>query len=302
MRRVRVAFLGFGLIAGSIARALRLGRRRTAGTWSRWSPTGGGAGPRARGRRAGPGRPRPRPEALDGAELVVLAAPASDCLDLLDALAGPWSGSLVAGAVVTDVASTKGQLVARADAHRPALRRRPPDGRPGCGRLRRRDGGPVRGAALGARAGRGGEHGRCGRRRVAGGGLRRPAGRDGRRGPRRRWSPRSATCRSSSPPRWSRPWRARAGGRPRPDWPEAHDLAASGWRDTTRLARGDPAMGAAIAATNAPAIAARLRDLRAVHRRLARRARAVAGGPDEARHRGAARATRQARLETDPGG
>ena len=32
----------------------------------------------------------------------------------------------------------------------------------------------------------------------------------------------------------------------------------------TRLARGDPAMGAAIAATNAPALAARLRDLRAV--------------------------------------
>jgi hypothetical protein len=32
----------------------------------------------------------------------------------------------------------------------------------------------------------------------------------------------------------------------------------------TRLARGDVAMGAGIAATNAPAIAARLRDLQAV--------------------------------------
>ena len=32
----------------------------------------------------------------------------------------------------------------------------------------------------------------------------------------------------------------------------------------TRLARGDVAMGAGIAATNAPAIAARLRDLRDV--------------------------------------
>jgi prephenate dehydrogenase len=32
----------------------------------------------------------------------------------------------------------------------------------------------------------------------------------------------------------------------------------------TRLARGEPAMGAAIAATNAPALAARLRDLRKV--------------------------------------
>jgi prephenate dehydrogenase len=48
------------------------------------------------------------------------------------------------------------------------------------------------------------------------------------------------------------------------DWPEAAGLAAGGWRDTTRLAHGDPAMGAAILATNAPALAARIRDLRAV--------------------------------------
>ena len=37
-----------------------------------------------------------------------------------------------------------------------------------------------------------------------------------------------------------------------------------GWRDMTRLARGDPAMGAGIAATNATAIGERLRDLVAV--------------------------------------
>jgi prephenate dehydrogenase len=49
-----------------------------------------------------------------------------------------------------------------------------------------------------------------------------------------------------------------------PDWPTAASLAAGGWRDTTRVARGDPAMGAAILATNAPAVAARLRDLRNV--------------------------------------
>jgi prephenate dehydrogenase len=54
-------------------------------------------------------------------------------------------------------------------------------------------------------------------------------------------------------------------GRPEPsDWPEAAALAAGGWRDTTRLARGDETMGAAIVATNAPALASRLRDLRAV--------------------------------------
>jgi len=54
-----------------------------------------------------------------------------------------------------------------------------------------------------------------------------------------------------------------AGGREgvRADWADAAGLAANGWRDSTRVARGDPAMGASIAATNAPAIASRLRDM-----------------------------------------
>jgi prephenate dehydrogenase len=48
---------------------------------------------------------------------------------------------------------------------------------------------------------------------------------------------------------------------PRADWPQARALAATGWRDMTRLARGDPDMGAGIIGTNAPAIGARIRDL-----------------------------------------
>ena len=48
-----------------------------------------------------------------------------------------------------------------------------------------------------------------------------------------------------------------------PDWPVARELAAQGWRDMTRLARGDPTMGAGMLATNASAVAARLRVLRA---------------------------------------
>jgi prephenate dehydrogenase len=52
-------------------------------------------------------------------------------------------------------------------------------------------------------------------------------------------------------------------GADRPDWPSAASLAAGGWQGMTRLARGDETMGAGIIATNAPAIAARLRDLRA---------------------------------------
>jgi prephenate dehydrogenase len=48
------------------------------------------------------------------------------------------------------------------------------------------------------------------------------------------------------------------------DWTQTARLAATGWEGATRLARGDVAMGTGIAATNAPAIAARLRDFRAV--------------------------------------
>ena len=59
-------------------------------------------------------------------------------------------------------------------------------------------------------------------------------------------------------------------GDPRPDWPAAEALAAGGWASMTRLARGDVEMGAGIAATNAAEIAARLRDVRAVDRWLAR--------------------------------
>ena len=46
------------------------------------------------------------------------------------------------------------------------------------------------------------------------------------------------------------------------DWPAAAALAASGWRDTTRLAQGNAEMGAGIAATNAVALAVRLRAYR----------------------------------------
>ena len=46
------------------------------------------------------------------------------------------------------------------------------------------------------------------------------------------------------------------------DWPVAEGLAAGGWRSATRLAQGDPTMGAGIAATNAPELARRLRSVR----------------------------------------
>ena len=55
-----------------------------------------------------------------------------------------------------------------------------------------------------------------------------------------------------------------AGARDDPTRPFVPALTAGGWRDMTRLARGDVAMGAGIAATNAAALAARIRDVRAV--------------------------------------
>ena len=46
----------------------------------------------------------------------MLSGPATACLRLLDDLAGPLADALGADAVITDVASTKGALVRRADA------------------------------------------------------------------------------------------------------------------------------------------------------------------------------------------
>ena len=49
----------------------------------------------------------------------------------------------------------------------------------------------------------------------------------------------------------------------RPDWPLAASLAAGGWRDMSRLARGAPDMAAGIAATNAIEVAAAVRAVAA---------------------------------------
>jgi prephenate dehydrogenase len=297
VRRIRVAFLGFGLIAGSVARALRLADHHG---WDlvAWSPTGGGAA-RALDDRVLDRVALNGPDALEGAELVVLAAPASDCLALLDALAGPWAGALAAGAVVTDVASTKGQLVARADAHH----LRYVGGHPMAGRDASGYGAatadlfagrpwvlvPGTGATSADVAAVASLAAACGARPV----VMDAAAHDD-----------VVAAISHLPLVVAASLVEAVAGSPgdpaRPDWPEAHDLAASGWRDTTRLARGDPAMGASIATTNAPAVAARLRDLRAViDTWLVELERSP--GPDEAAIE-ARLANAKARLETDPGG
>jgi prephenate dehydrogenase len=284
---MHVAFLGFGLIGGSVALALR-----EAGGWSAvaWSPTG--VGP-ARAVAAGviDGAPAALAEALVDADLVVLAAPPTACLALLDTLAGEARSALPGSAVVTDVASTKAAIVSRAAAH--GLRF--VGGHPMAGR--ETSGFEAATADL-------------------------FVGRPWVVVPGDREDP-DAVARVETLARASgaRPVRmdaathdaavaaishlpilaavalvesvAGGAGEAQPgDWEVAAGLAGSGWRDATRLARGDADMGAGIAATNAPALAARLRAYR--DRLDAWLALLEAAGPDSVPDEAAIRARLQA--------
>ena len=196
---------------------------------------------------------------MAGAELVVLAGPPLACADLLRRLGSDLRASLEPGATVTDVASTKGVLVAIARAAGiPYVGGHPMAGRETSG-FAAADAGLFRGRPwVICEPVAGGDPARvralalaCGARPVeldaethdrlvaaishlplitsvalveAVAGTSR--GRGSRTGPRRR---------RSRPP---------------------------GWRDTTRLARGDVTMGAEIAVTNAAALAVRLRAYR----------------------------------------
>jgi len=254
---MRIAFLGFGLIGGSVARALRRDSAPPESTLVAWTPSGVGA------RQAVAdgildvvaGSPQ---EAVERAGLIVLAAPALDCLGLLDGLGGPWRAALAQDATVTDVASTKAAILALAESHGlPFVGGHPMAGRETAGYAASTDDLFVE----------------------------------------RPWvviPSRSATDRDVAAVEWlaracgARPLRMDAAthdaavagishlplvlaaalveavagaGTSRPFAP---DLTAGGWRDMTRLARGDVAMGAGIAATNGDALADRIRDIRTV--------------------------------------
>ena len=257
---MRVALLGFGLIGGSIARALR----RDPADWSiaAWSPSS--IGPTVASAEDLIDRACATPaDTIRGADLVVLAAPPLACLALIDDLAGSWQADLGADAIVTDVASTKAAILARAEERG----------------LRFVGGHPMAGRETsGFEAARGdlfagrpwvivpsdralpGDRERvealvraCGARPIE----MTAADHD------------AATAAISHLPLVAAAALVEAVAGPgrgpaRPDWPVAEGLAASGWQGMTRLARGDATMAAGIAATNAPAIAARVRDLRAV--------------------------------------
>lgn len=256
---MRVTFLGLGLIGGSIARALRARPGPEAWSIAAWTPAGTGP---AAGRTDGVVdlAADTAEAALAGSDLVVLAAPAPDCLAMLDDLAGPWREALGPDTVITDVASTKSALVLRAT----ALGLRFVGGHPMAGRetsgyaaadpdlladrpwvvVPTTDDEAVARVETLARA--------TGARPV-----RMTAGAHD-----------AAVAGISHLPLIAAASlvEAVAGGADgqRDDWVAASALAASGWRDMTRLARGDVTMGTGIVATNSAAIAARVRDLIAV--------------------------------------
>ena len=257
---MRLGLVGFGLIGGSIAKAVR----SSASGWTvaAWSPSGNG--PRAALEDGMIHAASASIEAvLDGADLIVLAVPPLACIALLDELGGSLRGSLADDAVVTDVASTKGQLVERAiSAGVRFVGGHPMAGRETAGWEASSadlfhdrpwvivpsdpvDGGARERVEALATA--------CGARPLA----MTAADHD------------EAVAAISHLPLLVAAALVEAvttspDGTIRADWPSAAALAASGWQSSTRLARGDVEMGSGIVATNAPAIAGRLRDLRAV--------------------------------------
>ena len=260
---VRIAIVGFGLIGGSIARALRRPAAETRPDddaerpWiAAWSPSRGGPD-RALSEGTVDAAPMTLAGAIADAELVVLAAPPLACLDLLAQLAGSSTGLLGAAATLTDVASTKRLLVERADALGLCfVGGHPMAGRETTGyRAAQEDlfvdrpwvvcpGARAAAADIArvewlARA--------CGARpvRLA------PADHDA-----------AVAAISHLPLILSASLAEAVGGRP--DWPIAAGLAASGWRSMTRLALGDPSMGAGIAATNARELSAGIRAIQGV--------------------------------------
>jgi prephenate dehydrogenase len=280
---MHLGFLGFGLIAGSVARAVRANAATADWTMAAWSPSG--SGPMSAVAEGIIDRAAATPEsALDGTEVVVLAAPATACLELIDRLAGPWRDHLPVTAVVTDVASTKGRLVERADAvglrfvggHPMAGLERTGFAASDAGLFRDRPwiivagaiASPADVARVEALAGA------CSARAIvmdAGAHDRAVAG----------VSHLPLVVAVALVEAVSGGTDVDPGSGSAADWPTAAGLAAGGWRDMTRLARGDPAMGAAIVATNADALAARVRDLRAALDAWLAELERV-GGPDEA--------------------
>jgi prephenate dehydrogenase len=253
---MRVALLGLGLIGGSVARALRA----AGDDWwvGAWTPSGRGP-QQALAAGAVDAAYESARDLLGEADLIVLAAPPLACVGLIGRLAGSWRDAMRTDATVTDVASTKAELerVAR-DAGLSWVGGHPMAGRETSG-FEASDATLFHDRPWVITAVQGGGDAAkvealalaCGARPV----LMDAARHDG------------LVASVSHLPLLTSVMLVEAvtglpGAEDR-DWAAARDLAAGGWRDTTRLARGDTAMGAEIFATNADRLAERLRAYRA---------------------------------------
>lgn len=252
-----IAFLGLGLIGGSIALALREGGYR--GRITAWTPAG--RGPAEAATRGIVDEAAPTlGDAVGEAGLIVLAGPPLAVLDAVTIENNPWMSELGDDVTVTDVASTKEWIVEIASARSLHF----VGGHPMAGR----ETSGVEAATADLFAGR-------------------PWVVVPVEGPRASDVERVeclAVATGANPIRLD----ARAhdlavaaishlplvvaaalvesvagAASATSEWPLARELAASGWRDMTRLANGDPVMGADILATNADAVRERLQAMRA---------------------------------------
>ncbi|HYO42325.1 MAG TPA: prephenate dehydrogenase/arogenate dehydrogenase family protein [Candidatus Limnocylindrales bacterium] len=249
---MKIAFLGLGLIGGSVARALRASPAYAGAVLAAWTPTGDG--PR-RALAAGvlDEAPADPLDAVRGADLVILAAPPLACAGLVRRLGigGDLHGALKGDATVTDVASAKAELVAAAtEAGVPFAGGHPMAGRETSG-FDAADPGLFRDRPWVVTPGiNGGDVAAVRTLAVACGAHPVELAAD--------LHDRLVAAISHVPLLVSAALvEAVAGGADAPDadWPAARALAAGGWRDTTRLARGDALMGAEILASNAEAVA-----------------------------------------------
>jgi prephenate dehydrogenase len=253
----RIAFLGLGLIGGSIAAALR--EAGYAGELVAWTPRGSGPGEAVRRGIVDEAAPDAG-AALQGAELVILAGPPLEMLGTIKPLAGPLRTELSSDATITDVVSTKATIVNEASS----------------AGLRFVGGHPMAGRETTG---------------VAASSADLFAGRPWVIVPASSATPEDvarvealATAAGALPVHMTAAdhdaavasishlplvlaaalVESIAGNPEASGWRVAKRLAATGWRDTTRLARGDPAMGAGILATNAALVADRLIAVRDV--------------------------------------
>jgi prephenate dehydrogenase len=286
----RIAFLGLGLIGGSIAMALR--EAGAAASLVAWTPEG--RGPVEAVKRGFVDVATGSAEAaVDGAGLVILAGPPLAVLSSLSDLAGPLRESLHRTSTITDVASTKAQIVENATSYQLQF----VGGHPMAGRERT----GVEAATADLFVDRPwvvvpGEGARptdvervealataTGARPIRLGATEHDA----------------AVAAISHLPLVVAAALVESVAKRTDSWPLARSLAASGWSDMTRLAKGDPEMGAGILSTNASAVRDRLVDLREMLDAWIEQLDPVLGGGDAGELWGRLQAARDA-LEAQP--